>query len=67
MSGQNGDINRLSDVKLPVLKGKTATLGPLLGLVARSLLLGQYEQHLWGECSRLLTNGIIASNTTLLF
>jgi hypothetical protein len=26
----------------------------------------EYEQHLWGKCSRLLTNCIIAYNTTLL-
>jgi hypothetical protein len=30
ISGQNGDINGLSDVKLPVPKGKTATLGFLI-------------------------------------
>jgi hypothetical protein len=30
ISSQNGDINGLSDVKLPVLKGKTAALGPLI-------------------------------------
>jgi TnpA family transposase len=26
----------------------------------------EYEQHLWGECSRLLTNCIIAYNATIL-
>ena len=26
----------------------------------------EYEQHLWGECSRLLTNCIIAYNATII-
>jgi Tn3 transposase DDE domain len=26
----------------------------------------EYEQHLWGECSRLITNCIIAYNATIL-